>query len=59
MPVYLIHDELHRIIGYYTAIEPMLEDLFNWMKSGKIVYYKKEEIEWDESLMSPLPSVRN
>lgn len=59
MPVYLIHDELKRIIGYYTDIETMLIDLFDWMQSGKIVYYKKEEIEWDESLMSPLPSVRN
>lgn len=59
MPVYLIHDELNRIIGYYTAIEPMLIDLFDMMQAGKIVYYKKEEIEWHESLMSPLPSVRN
>lgn len=59
MPVYLIHDELKRIIGYYTDIGTMLIDLFDMLKDGKIVYYKKEEIEWDESLMLPLPSVRN
>lgn len=59
MPVYLIYDELKRVIGYYTDIRPMLIDLFDMMQTGKIVYYKKEEIEWHESLMSPLPSVRN
>lgn len=59
MPVYLIYDELHRIIGYYTGIGIMLIDLFDMLKDGKIVYYKKEEIEWHESLMLPLPSVKN
>lgn len=59
MPVYLIRDEIHRIIGYYTDIGEMLKDLFAHLKAGKIAYYKKEEIEWHESLMSPLPSERN
>lgn len=59
MRVYLIRDEIHRIIGYYTDIDAMLIDLFKWLKSGKIVYYKREEIEWHESLMSPLPNERN
>lgn len=42
MPVYIIKNELGRIIGYYDDIEPMLEDLFEWLKNGKIVYYKRE-----------------
>ena len=44
MQAYLIRDELHRIIGYYDVIEPMLIDLFSMLKEGRIVYYKKEEI---------------
>jgi hypothetical protein len=45
MPVYLIKDEIGRIVGYYDVIEPMLEDLFKWLKQGKIVYYKREVFE--------------
>jgi hypothetical protein len=42
MPVYLIKDEMGRVIGYYDVIDSMLEDLFKWLKQGKIVYYKRE-----------------
>ena len=42
MQVYLIYDELHRIIRYYDDIRPMLIDLFKLMKQGKYVYYKRE-----------------